>query len=109
MSYYGSAYVRFISGIPVHDTTAGFVCYHRSILEQIDFNQIIMKGYGFQIEMKFYTWKMGYKVVEVPIIFTDRRQGTSKMSGGILKEAIFGVLGMRIRSFFTKYPKTTSA
>jgi dolichol-phosphate mannosyltransferase len=109
MSYYGSAYVRFISGIPVHDTTAGFVCYHRSILEQIDFNQIIMKGYGFQIEMKFYTWKMGYKVVEVPIIFTDRRQGTSKMSGGILKEAIFGVLGMRIRSFFTKYPKSTSA
>jgi len=105
MSYYGSAYVRFISGIPVRDTTAGFVCYHRQILEHIDFNQIKMKGYGFQIEMKFYTWKIGYKIIEIPIIFTDRKQGTSKMSGGILKEAIFGVFKMKLRSWFIKYPK----
>jgi len=109
MSYYGSMYVRIISGIPVRDTTAGFVCYHRKILETIDFNKIRMKGYGFQIEMKFYTWKTGANIVEVPIIFTDRQKGTSKMSGGIFKEAIFGVLKMRLRSFFTKYPKLTSS
>lgn len=105
MSYYGSAYVRFVSGIPVRDTTAGFVCYHRDILKNIDFKKIRMKGYGFQIEMKFYSWKMGVNIVEVPIIFTDRKQGTSKMSGGIFKEAIIGVFKMKIRSFFTKYPK----
>lgn len=105
MSYYGSAYVRFISGIPVRDTTAGFVCYHRKILENINFDKIKMKGYGFQIEMKFYTWKMGAKIIEIPIIFTDRKQGTSKMSGGIFKEAIIGVFKMKIRSWFNKYPK----
>ncbi len=105
MSYYGSAYVRFVSGIPVRDTTAGFVCYHRDILKNIDFKKIKMKGYGFQIEMKFYSWKMGVNIVEVPIIFTDRKQGTSKMSGGIFKEAIIGVFKMKVRSFFTKYPK----
>lgn len=105
MSYYGSVYVRLVSGIPVRDTTAGFVCYHRNILENIDFKKIKMKGYGFQIEMKFYSWKMGVKIIEVPIIFTDRKHGVSKMNGGIFKEAIFGVLKMKIISFFTKYPK----
>ncbi len=108
MSYYGSAYVRIISGIPVRDTTAGFVCYHRSILETIDFTKIKMKGYGFQIEMKFYSWKIGANVVEIPIIFTDRKYGHSKMSGGIFKEAIVGVFKMKLSSFFTKYPKLST-
>jgi dolichol-phosphate mannosyltransferase len=105
MSYYGSAYVRLISGIPVRDTTAGFVCYHKKILEKIDFNKIKMKGYGFQIEMKFYSWKIGAKIIEIPIVFTDRKYGQSKMSGGIFKEAILGVFKMKLLSFFTKYPK----
>ncbi len=109
MSYYGSTYVRTISGIPVRDTTAGFVCYHRKILETIDFSKIKMKGYGFQIEMKFYSWKIGAKIIEIPIIFTDRKLGHSKMSGGIFKEAIVGVFKMKIRSFFTKYPKLFQA
>ncbi len=104
MSYYGSAYVRLVSGLPVRDTTAGFVCYHRKILETIDFNKIRMKGYGFQIEMKFYSWKIGAKIVEIPIIFTDRKLGHSKMSGGIFKEAIIGVFKMKLASLFAKYP-----
>lgn len=108
MSYYGSAYVRLISGIPVRDTTAGFVCFNRKILETIDFNKIRMKGYGFQIEMKFYSWKIGAKIIEIPIIFRDRKLGNSKMSGGIFKEAIFGVFKMKLLSFFTRYPKLTS-
>ncbi len=108
MSYFGSAYVRFISGIPVRDTTAGFVCYHRKILETMDFNKIRMKGYGFQIEMKFYSWKIGANIIEIPIIFTDRKYGQSKMSGGIFKEAIFGVFKMKLLSFFAKYPKLST-
>lgn len=96
MSYYGSAYVRTMLRIPIHDTTAGFVCYKRKVLESINFSQIKHIGYGFQIEMKFITWKMGFKLAEVPIIFTDRTEGTSKMSKGIFKEAIFGVIRLRM-------------
>jgi dolichol-phosphate mannosyltransferase len=108
MSYFGSMYVRKITGIPVRDTTAGFKCYRRIVLENIDYNQIKHIGYGFQIEMKFTVWKMGFKIVEVPIIFTDRTEGTSKMSKGIFREAIFGVLNLKIRSWFTKYRRVKS-
>ena len=103
MSYVASVYVRFITGMKIMDTTAGFKCYHRKVLETIDFDHIRLKGYGFQIEMKFKTWKHGFKIVEVPIIFTDRKEGSSKMSGGIFNEALWGVLKMKIRSWFTKY------
>jgi len=103
MSYYGSAYVRFVTRMKIMDTTAGFKCYTRKVLKAIDFNNIKMKGYGFQIEMKFTTWKLKYKITEVPIIFTDRQIGSSKMSGGIFKEAILGVLKMKIKSWFTTY------
>lgn len=105
MSYYGSAYVRFILGIPVHDTTAGFKCYRAAVLRAIDFSQIKHIGYGFQIEMKFTAWKLRFKLVEVPIIFTDRTLGTSKMSSGIFKEAIFGVISLRWRSLFRKWER----
>lgn len=108
MSYFGSMYVRKITGIPVRDTTAGFKCYRRIVLENIDYNQIKHIGYGFQIEMKFTVWKLGFKIVEVPIIFTDRTEGTSKMSKGIFREAIFGVLNLKIRSWFTKYRRIKS-
>jgi len=103
MSYYGSMYVRFILGIPVKDTTAGFVCYSAKVLKTIDFNKIKHIGYGFQIEMKFNAFKLGFKIVEVPIIFKDRTLGTSKMSAGIFKEAILGVIGLKISSFFRKW------
>lgn len=103
MSYFASVYVRLITGIPVMDTTAGFKCYHRSVLETIDHAKIRFIGYAFQIEMKFTAWKHGFKIVEVPIIFTDRAKGASKMSKGIFKEAVFGVLEMKIRSLFRKY------
>jgi len=103
MSYYGSMYVRFILGIPVKDTTAGFMCYSAEVLKIIDFTKIKHIGYGFQIEMKFYAHKLGFKIVEVPIVFKDRALGTSKMSAGIFKEAIFGVIGLKIRSFFRKW------
>jgi dolichol-phosphate mannosyltransferase len=105
MSYYASVYVRVITGIPVMDTTAGFVCYRRKVLETIDLDRIRFIGYAFQIEMKFTTWKHGFKITEVPIIFTDRTEGTSKMSKGIFKEAILGVLQMKWKSFFRKYKK----
>lgn len=105
MSYYGSAYVRIMLGIPVHDTTAGFKCYKATTLKAIDFDRIHHVGYGFQIEMKFNVYKLGFKIVEVPIIFKDRTEGTSKMSGGIFKEAIFGVIGLRIRSWFRKWKR----
>lgn len=105
MSYYGSAYVRIMLGIPVHDTTAGFKCYKATTLKAIDFDKIHHVGYGFQIEMKFNVYKLGFKIVEVPIIFKDRTEGTSKMSGGIFKEAIFGVIGLRIRSWFRKWKR----
>jgi len=105
MSYYGSMYVRFILGIPVKDTTAGFMCYSTKVLKQIDFVKIRHIGYGFQIEMKFNAYRLGFKIIEVPIIFKDRTLGTSKMSAGIFKEAIFGVIGLKIRSFFRKWKK----
>lgn len=97
ISYFGSRYVRLVTGMPVHDTTAGFVCYRREALERIDLDRIGMKGYGFQIEMKYTAWRLGLRIAELPIIFTERRQGSSKMSGGILREALFGVIGLRLR------------
>jgi dolichol-phosphate mannosyltransferase len=103
MSYFASVYVRMVTGMRVMDTTAGFKCYKRKVLESIDFDDIRLKGYGFQIEMKFTTHKLGYKIVEVPIIFTDRKEGTSKMSGGIFNEAMWGVLKMKLRSLWKKY------
>lgn len=105
MSYMASVYVRMITRMKIMDTTAGFKCYHRKVLETIDFDNIRLKGYGFQIEMKFKTWKHGFKIVEVPIIFKDRTKGSSKMSGGIFNEALWGVLKMKIRSWFTRYEK----
>lgn len=108
MSYYASVYVRVITGIHIMDTTAGFVCYRRKVLETIRLDQVRFIGYAFQIEMKFTAWKHGFKIVEVPIIFTDRTEGTSKMSKGIFKEAIFGVIQLKWKSFFHKYPKVNS-
>jgi len=102
MSYFASMYVRIITGIPVRDTTAGFVCWSRDVLENIDLDRIKFIGYAFQIEMKFTAWKLGYKIKEVDVIFTDRTEGTSKMSGGIFKEAIFGVLELKLKSIFKK-------
>ncbi|MFW5657358.1 MAG: polyprenol monophosphomannose synthase [Bacteroidota bacterium] len=103
MSYFASAYVRFVTRMKLHDATAGFVCYTRKVLEAIDFEKIKFKGYAFQIEMKFTTWKLGFKIVEIPIIFTDRKEGSSKMSGGIFNEALWGVLKMKITSLFKTY------
>jgi len=105
MSYGASIYVRIVTGMKVMDTTAGFKCYKREVLENIKPEHIRSVGYGFQIEMKFIAWKLGYKIVEVPIIFTDRKLGASKMSGGIFNEALWGVLRMKLRSIFTKYPR----
>jgi dolichol-phosphate mannosyltransferase len=105
MSYYASMYVRIITGMDIRDTTAGFKCYSRKILETIDFDKIRFTGYAFQIEMKFAAWKLGFKIKEVAIIFTDRSEGQSKMSGSIFKEAIFGVLSMKIKSFYSNYRK----
>jgi dolichol-phosphate mannosyltransferase len=105
MSYYASMYVRIITGMNIRDTTAGFKCYSRKILETIDFDKIRFTGYAFQIEMKFAAWKLGFKIKEVAIIFTDRSEGQSKMSGSIFKEAIFGVLSMKIKSFYSNYRK----
>lgn len=105
MSYFASVYVRFITGMNIMDTTAGFKCYSRKVLEAIDLDNVRLKGYGFQIEMKFTTYKLGFKIVEVPIIFTDRKQGKSKMSGGIFNEAVWGVIGMKIRSLFRNYKR----
>ena len=103
MSYFASIYVRTITGMKIKDTTAGFKCYRRDVLKNILRYQIKSVGYCFQIEMKFIAWKLGYKIVEIPIVFTDRRIGTSKMSGGVFNEAFWGVLRMKIRSFFTRY------
>lgn len=105
MSILASVYVRFITGIPVADTTAGFKCYARHVLDTIPFNKIKFVGYAFQIEMKFTAWKYGFRIREVPIIFTDRSRGESKMTRGIFQEAVFGVLQMRIYSLFRKYLK----
>ncbi|MDO5656217.1 MAG: polyprenol monophosphomannose synthase [Flavobacteriaceae bacterium] len=100
LSYFASKYVRFITGIPVHDTTAGFVCYSKKALEALDLEQIKFKGYGFQVEMKYKVWKKGLKVVEVPIVFTDRTLGESKISKSIMREAVFGIIGLRLKSMF---------
>ncbi len=103
MSYFASKYVRVITGMKIHDTTAGFKCYHRKVLETIPFDKIRFKGYAFQIEMKFITWIKKFEIIEIPIIFTDRKLGQSKMSGGIFNEALWGVITMKIRSFFNNY------
>jgi dolichol-phosphate mannosyltransferase len=105
MSYFASVYVRKITGMPIMDTTAGFICYRHTVLKTIDIEKVKMRGYGFQIEMKFKTWKYGFKIVEIPIIFTDRREGTSKMSGGIFGEAFKGVIKMKIISLFKSYKR----
>ncbi len=105
MSYYASAYVRIVTGMDVRDTTAGFVCYRRNVLEAIDLDKIRFKGYAFQIEMKFTAFKMGCRIKEVPIIFVNRVLGTSKMNSSIFGEAVFGVLQLRMRSWFKKYPQ----
>ncbi len=105
MSYFASKYVQFITGMPIYDTTAGFKCYHRRVLEVIDLDSIRFVGYAFQIEMKFTAWKFNFKIIEVPIIFTDRTKGQSKMSKGIFKEAVIGVIQMKINSFFRAYNK----
>ena len=105
MSYYASAYVRKVTGMNIRDTTAGFKCYRRRVLQTIEFDKIRFKGYAFQIEMKFTAWKIGFTIEEVPIIFTDRKQGQSKMSGGIFNEAFFGVMKLKLKSLFRKYPK----
>ena len=104
MSYFASKYVRFITGFTVHDTTAGFKCYKRRVLETIELDKIRFKGYAFQIEMKFTAYKIGFKIKEVPVIFVNRREGTSKMSGGIFGEAFFGVMRLRWDGWFRKYP-----
>ncbi|MBQ3977819.1 MAG: polyprenol monophosphomannose synthase [Bacteroidales bacterium] len=102
MSYYASMYVRRVLGMKIHDCTAGFKCYCREALSAIDFDDVRMKGYGFQIEMKYTAWKLGFKLVEVPIIFVNRKLGTSKMSSGIFGEAFWGVIKLRFRKFHRK-------
>jgi dolichol-phosphate mannosyltransferase len=108
MSYCASMYVRFITGMKIYDTTAGFKCYRRYVLEAINLDNIKFKGYAFQIEMKFTAWKLGFRIEEVPIVFTDRREGTSKMSGGIFNEALWGVLRMKLNSIFKAYKPKNS-
>lgn len=103
LSYFASAYVRFVTRMPIHDTTAGFVCYRRKVLETLPLDKIKAVGYGFQIEMKFNTWKYRFKIKEVPIIFTERVRGQSKLSAGIFKEALVGVILLTVRSWFKKY------
>lgn len=105
MSYFASKYVRLITGVKIHDTTAGFKCYRRRVLETINLDDIRFKGYAFQIEMKYTTYKCGFKIKEVPVIFINRELGTSKMSGGIFSEAMFGVMRLRWDGWFKKYPK----
>lgn len=103
LSYFASRYVRLITGIPIEDTTAGFVCYRRRVLQNIPLDEIKFVGYAFQIEMKFLAWKFGFKLKEVPIIFTDRTRGQSKMSPGIFKEAVLGVIQITVQSWFRKF------
>jgi dolichol-phosphate mannosyltransferase len=105
MSYFASRYVRIITGLHINDTTAGFVCYRREVLQAFDLDNIRFKGYAFQIEMKFTAHQMGFNVMEVPIVFTNRVLGTSKMNSGIFGEAFFGVISMKLRSLFKSYPK----
>ncbi|MEJ6735182.1 MAG: polyprenol monophosphomannose synthase [Flavobacteriales bacterium] len=103
MSFFASKYVKFITKLPVNDSTAGFMCYKRSVLERINLDKIDFVGYAFQIEMKFKSWKLGFNVVEVPVIFTDRTEGNSKMSSDIFFEAFIGVIQLKIKSWFTKF------
>lgn len=105
MSYFASKYVRIITGMKIHDTTAGFVCYRRRVLEAMDLDAIKFKGYAFQIEMKFTAYKFGFKIVEVPIIFVNRVLGVSKMNGGIFGEAVFGVVRLKWNSMFKNYKR----
>ena len=105
MSYFASKYVRLITGLPIHDTTAGFKCYRREVLQAIDLDGIRFKGYAFQIEMKFTAYKCGFKIVEVPVIFINRELGTSKMNSSIFGEAVFGVIKLKMHSWFHKYPQ----
>ena len=105
MSYFASKYVRLVTGLDIHDTTAGFVCYRREVLETLELDKIRFKGYAFQIEMKFTAHKCGFKIKEVPVIFVNRELGTSKMSGGIFSEALFGVMRLRWDGWFRKYPQ----
>lgn len=105
MSYFASKYVHIVTGLPIHDTTAGFKCYRRQVLETIELDKIHFKGYAFQIEMKFTAYKCGFKIKEVPVIFVNRELGTSKMSGGIFGEAFFGVIRLKISSWLRKFPQ----
>jgi dolichol-phosphate mannosyltransferase len=105
MSYFASKYVRFVLGVKIHDTTAGFKCYRRQVLETIELDKIRFKGYAFQIEMKYTAHKCGFKIQEVPIIFINRILGTSKMSGGIFSEALLGVIRLKLSSLTRKYPQ----
>ncbi len=104
MSYFASKYVRFVTGFHIHDTTAGFKCYRRKVLETIPLNKIRFKGYAFQIEMKYTAFKIGFKIKEVPVVFVNRREGVSKMNGGIFGEAFLGVMRLRWDGWFRKYP-----
>ena len=109
MSYYASKYVQFVTGLDIHDTTAGFKCYRRQVLETIELDKVRFKGYAFQIEMKFTAHKCGFRIKEVPVVFVNRELGTSKMSGGIFSEAVFGVIRLRLDSWFKKYPQKPNA
>ena len=104
MSYFASLYVRTVTGFKIHDTTAGFKCYKRRVLQTIELDKVKFKGYGFQIEMKFTAWRIGFRIKEVPVVFVNRREGVSKMSGGIFSEAFFGVMRLRWDGWFRKYP-----
>ncbi len=108
LSYFASLYVQIVTGMHIKDSTAGFVCYHKKVLETINLDKVKFVGYAFQIEMKFTSWKFGFKIKEVPIIFTNRVLGESKMSTGILSEAIFGIIRMKIRSYFKSYKKVAN-
>ena len=107
MSYFASKYVRIVTGLPIHDTTAGFKCYRRQVLETIDLDHIRFKGYAFQIEMKFTAYKCGFKIIEVPVIFINRELGTSKMKSSIFGEAVFGVIKLKVNSWFHTFPQKT--
>ena len=107
MSYFASKYVRIVTGLPIHDTTAGFKCYRRQVLETIDLDHIRFKGYAFQIEMKFTAYKCGFKIIEVPVIFINRELGTSKMTRSLFGEAVFGVIKLKVNSWFHTFPQKT--
>ena len=107
MSYFASKYVRIVTGLPIHDTTAGFKCYRRQVLETIDLDHIRFKGYAFQIEMKFTAYKCGFKIIAVPVIFINRELGTSKMNSSIFGEAVFGVIKLKVNSWFHTFPQKT--